>query len=129
MTTNTSRTNERSAKFVLESRVLALDIDREGKIVRRPIRKLRSGESRLENTLLSALYPTIKVATVNIPKQLEMHEEVRVHETLADFKYQGVDYLLVGASGSAKEGKFYFVDRESAKIIAQRFHNWPEAAM
>jgi hypothetical protein len=129
MTTNTSRTNESSPKFVLESRVLALDIDREGRIVRRPIRKLRTGESRLENTLLSALYPTIKVATVNVPKQLDMHEEIRVHETLADFKYHGVDYLLVGASGSAKEGKFYFVDRKSAKMIAQRFHNWPEAAM
>jgi hypothetical protein len=129
MTTNTSHTNEHATKFVLENRVLALDIDREGKIIRRPIRKLRTGESRLENTVLSVLYPTIRVATVNIPKQMEMHEEVRVHETLADFCYQGVQYVLVGASGSAKEGKFYFAERESARRIAQRFHNWPEAAM
>jgi hypothetical protein len=129
MTTYTSRTDERSKTFVLENRVLALDIDREGKIIRRPIRKLRTGESRLENTLLSALYPGIKVATVNIPRQMEMHEEVRVHETLADFVYQAVQYVLVGASGSAKDGKFYFVDRESARELARRFHNWPEAAM
>src|SRR6266851_8223147 len=99
MTTNTSPTKH-STKFALENRVLQLDIDREGRIIRRPIRKLRTAESRLENTLLSALYSTIKVATVNIPKQMEMHEEVRVHETLADFKYQGFEYVLVGASGS-----------------------------
>lgn len=129
MTTYTSRTAEQSKKFVLANRVLALEIDREGKIIRRPIRKLRTGESRLENTLLSALCPNIRVATVNVPRQMEMHEEVRVHETLADFKYQGVQYVLVGASGSAKDGKFYFVDRNSAKDLARRFHNWPEAAM
>ncbi|HET6843485.1 MAG TPA: hypothetical protein VFK06_17665 [Candidatus Angelobacter sp.] len=114
--------------FTLENRVLQLDVDRTGKITRRT-RELRNVEGRLENTLLSALYPSVRVATVNIPKQMETHEEVRVHETLADFEYQGLRYTLVGASGSAKEGKFYFVEKEFSRILAQRFQNWPEMAM
>jgi hypothetical protein len=122
----TTHTNTKT--FALENRVLQLDIDRDGKITRRT-RELRRGEGRLENTLLSALYPKIRVATVNIPKQMEMHEEVRVHETLADFEYQRVRYTLVGASGSAKEGKFYFVEKDFSRVISQRFQNWPEAAM
>jgi len=40
-----------------------------------------------------------------------------------------VEYKLVGASGSAKDGKFYFVDQPHAKPIAERFQHWPEAAI
>ena len=36
---------------------------------------------------------------------------------------------LVGASASAKNGKYYAVDAAHAKAIAQRFRFWPEAAM
>jgi len=35
----------------------------------------------------------------------------------------------VGASNSAKDGKFYFVDLAHSKQIAERFQHWPEAAM
>ena len=120
--------NTNTKKFALDNHVLQLDIDREGKITRRT-QSLVRGEGRLENTLLSALYPDIRVATVNVPKQMDMHEEVRVHETMANLQHKGIHYILVGASGSAKEGKFYFVDEKYSKIIARRFHNWPEAAM
>src|SRR4029077_19858507 len=43
--------------------------------------------------------------------------------------YKGVRYKLVGASGSAKKGKFYFVDEQHHAAIAERFHNWPQAAI
>jgi len=36
---------------------------------------------------------------------------------------------LVGASGSAKKGKFYFVDQEHSRAIAERFQHWPQAAI
>ena len=45
------------------------------------------------------------------------------------FNYGGVEYKLVGASGSAKDGKFYFVDHAHAGQIAERFQHWPEAAI
>ena len=41
----------------------------------------------------------------------------------------GIHYKLVGASGSAKKGKFYFVDQEHSRAIAERFQHWPQAAI
>ncbi len=117
-------TNTKKAKFALDELVLQLEIDREGRIIRRT-RSMVQGEGKLENTLLSALYPDIRVATVNIPKQMEMHEEVRVHETMANFRHKGVEYVLAGASGSAKEGKFYFVDRKFSPVLGRRFPPLP----
>ena len=35
----------------------------------------------------------------------------------------------MGASGSAKKGKFYFVDQEHSRAIAERFQHWPQAAI
>jgi len=48
---------------------------------------------------------------------------------MAKLIYGGVEYRLVGASNSAKDGKFYFVDLAHSKQIAERFQHWPEAAM
>src|SRR4029077_19377979 len=36
---------------------------------------------------------------------------------------------LVGASGSAKDGKFYAVDAQHEKLMAERFQKWPQAAI
>jgi len=40
-----------------------------------------------------------------------------------------VEYRLIGASGSAKNGKYYAVNKEFEKPIAERFQQWPEAAI
>jgi hypothetical protein len=52
-----------------------------------------------------------------------------VENRMAQLSFGGVEYKLVGASGSAKDGKFYFVDQPHAKPIAERFQHWPEAAI
>ena len=84
----------------------------------------------LKNTLLSVLYPGIKVASVNVPAEpLDDYEEAQVENALARLVWNGIHYKLVGASGSAKKGKFYFVDREHSKAIAERFQHWPQAAI
>jgi hypothetical protein len=44
-------------------------------------------------------------------------------------RYEGREYCLIGASGSAKDGKFYAVDAEHEKLIAERFQKWPQAAI
>jgi hypothetical protein len=44
-------------------------------------------------------------------------------------RYEGREYCLVGASGSAKDGKFYAVDARHEKLIAERFQKWPQAAI
>src|SRR5579864_2226499 len=102
-----------------------LEIDRNGRLAPR----LHDLEP-LENTLLSALYPGIKVASVNVPAEpLDDFEEAQVENALAKLVFRGVQYKLVGAGGSAKKGKFYFVDHEHSRVIAERFQHWPQAAI
>jgi hypothetical protein len=48
---------------------------------------------------------------------------------MATLQYEGVEYKLVGGSGAAKQGRYYFVEVRHAKAVAERFHYWPEAAI
>jgi hypothetical protein len=121
MTTNTTTNNYRIPADQLQN----LEIDRNGRVAPR----LHDLEP-LKNTLLSVLYPGIKVASVNVPAEpLDDYEEAQVENALARLVWNGVHYKLVGASGSAKKGKFYFVDREHSLAIAERFQHWPQAAI
>jgi hypothetical protein len=100
-------------------------IDRNGRVAPR----LHDLEP-LKNTLLSALYPGIKVASVIVPTELlDDYEEAQVENALARLVWNGIHYRLVGASGSANKGKFYFVDHEFSEAIAERFQHWPQAAI
>ena len=84
----------------------------------------------LENTLLGVLYPDIKIAVVNVPVEpLDDYQEAMVENALATIQWEGVRYKLMGASGSAKKGKFYFVDEQHIRKIAERFQHWPQAAI
>src|SRR5579864_8364342 len=121
MTKNTTTNNYRIPADQLQN----LEIDRNGRVAPR----LHDLEP-LKNTLLSVLYPGIKVASVNVPVEpLDDYEESQVENALARLVWNGVHYKLVGASGSAKKGKFYFVDREHSRAIAERFQHWPQAAI
>jgi hypothetical protein len=66
---------------------------------------------------------------VSVPAELTPYEQSVVENRMAQLSFGGVEYKLVGASGSAKDGKFYFVDQPHAKPIAERFQHWPEAAI
>src|SRR5262249_4887377 len=117
--------NKYSSKFSIEQ-VVTLDIDSQGEVTQR----LTNLESTLENTLLHALHPGIQVAVVNVPKEpLDAYEESVVENAMAHLTYKNVRYKLVGASGSSKEGKFYFVDEAHSRAIAERFQHWPQAAI
>ena len=117
--------NGKSNHFSLEQ-VVTLDIDSTGAVTQR----LTNLETTLENTLLHALYPGIRVAVVNVPGEpLDPYEESQVENAMAGLSFRNVNYQLVGASGSSKDGKFYFVDREHAPAIAERFQHWPQAAI
>jgi hypothetical protein len=122
MTKNVTTTNRYR---ITADRIQNLEIDRNGRIAPR----LHDLEP-IENTLLSVLYPGIKVASVNVPTEpLDDFEESQVENALARLIWNGVHYKLVGASGSAKKGKFYFVDQEHSRAIAERFQHWPQAAI
>src|SRR5246500_628921 len=122
MTTKNTKTNRYR---IPADQIQNLEIDRNGRIAPR----LHDLEP-LENTLLSVLYPGIKVASVNVPTEpLDDYEESQVENRLAKLVWNGVHYKLVGASGSAKKGKFYFVDQEHSRAIAERFQHWPQAAI
>lgn len=105
-----------------------LEIGRNGNIMPR-IRDL-DYDSTLKGSLLSVLYPGIKVASVLVPVEpLEELQESRVRNAMANFVYKGIRYKLVGAASSAKKGLFYFVDEQHHQKIADRFQNWPQAAI
>src|SRR5271166_3886523 len=121
MTKNTTTNNYRIRADQLQN----LEIDRNGRVTPR-LHDL----DPFQNTLLSVLYPGIKVASVNVPAgPLDDYEEVQVENALARLIWNGVHYKLVGASGSAKKGKFYFVDQEHSRDIAERFQHSPQAAI
>ena len=109
-------------KFILE-----LKIDASGEVTRKAIKLGR--KDTLEGKLLAQLYPGIQVARVSVPTELTPYEQSVVENRMAQLNFGGVEYKLVGASGSAKDGKFYFVDQPYAKPIAERFQHWPEAAI
>lgn len=113
--------------FTLD-RIQQLEIGRNGNIMPR-IRDL-DYDSTLQGSLLRVLYPAIRVASVLVPVEpLEEVEEARVCYAMAKLVYKGVTYKLVGAASSAKKGLFYFVDEDHHLAIAQRFQNWPQAAI
>lgn len=108
--------------------VLALEIDQEGTVAQKSMQLTRQGQ--LDNTLLDVLYPGIRVATVEIPgNELDDYGRAKVEQALAKFTVGGVEFRLIGASGSAKNGKYYAVSKEFEKPIAERFQQWPEAAI
>jgi hypothetical protein len=108
--------------------VLALEIDREGHLSRKSMRLSR--EQQLTNTLLQGFCPGIRVATVDVPTEpLDACEQAIVEQALTRVEFDGIRYSLVGASGSAKKGKFYAVESRYEKRLAERFRYSPQAAM
>jgi hypothetical protein len=77
--------------------VMALEIDEEGTVAQKSMQLTRQGQ--LANTLLDALYPGIRVATVEIPgAELDDYGRAKVEQALARFTVGGVEYRLIGAS-------------------------------
>ena len=107
--------------------ILELKIDASGEVTRKSTKLGR--KDTLEGKLLAQIYPGIQVARVSVPHELTPYEQSVVENRMAKLMFDGVDYKLVGASGSAKDGKFYFVDQAHAGKIAERFQHWPEAAI
>ena len=108
--------------------VVTLDINERGEMKKR-LPRLAKGE-QLDNTLLQGLYPGIRVARLNVPPgKLEDHQENEVQKSMRCFDFEGARYRLIGASASAKSGKFYAVDERYEPMIAERFRKWPEAAI
>ncbi|HEV3275587.1 MAG TPA: hypothetical protein VG860_02120 [Terriglobia bacterium] len=109
-------------------RVVTFDINEMGEMIRK-VPKL-DREEQLENTILQGLYPDIRVARLNIPSgRLEAFQEALVEHSMSNFEADGVRYRLVGASASAKSGKFYAVDERYERAIGARFQHWPQAAV
>ena len=116
---------------VMDSRtmpILALELDRDGHLSKKTMRLAR--EEQLTNTLLEGFCPGIRVATVDVPTEpLDACEQAIVEQALTRVEFDGIRYSLVGASGSAKKGKFYAVESDYEKRLAERFRFSPQAAM
>src|SRR6266700_7726855 len=108
--------------------IFALELDREGHLSKKTMKLAR--EEQLTNTLLQGFYPGIRVATIDVPTEpLDACEQAIVEQALTKVEFDGIRYSLVGASGSAKKGKFYAVETKYEKRLAERFRFSPQAAM
>ena len=108
--------------------LIALEMDKTGRFSRKTMEMDR--EATLENTLLHALYPEIRVLTVDVPQEpLDSFEQAIVEQALVRLEVDGVRYSLIGATGSAKNGKFYAVDAAHEKKVAERFRLSPQSAI
>jgi len=97
-------------------RVTFAEIDEEGKVTKRFPRI--DAEGQLKNTVRHKCYPDIRVAVVSVPTlQLDAYEEAKVRGALMRQRIDDVEYRLVGASGAAKDGKFYAQAKGSFKIM------------
>jgi hypothetical protein len=110
------------------NRIIMLDVAKDGSISERVAGV--GQENWLDTTLLGTLYPGIHLALVSVPTEiLEYAEGAAVSDRLMAIDHDGIRYRMVGASGSAKNGKFYFCDTQHAPVLADRFAKWPEAAI
>lgn len=101
-------------------KVINLMVTKEGKIERKMPNV--SPQAQLNNTLLEALCPGIRVASVTVtPEPLDQVERARVESALSRFNVEDTEYRLIGASGSAKNGKYYAVDARYERPLATRF--------
>lgn len=108
--------------------VLALEVDRNGSVTKKTMKL--DQDSQLTNSLLQRLYAGIRVATVDVPSEpLDPCEQAIVEQALTRIEVDGVRYSLVGASGSAKNGKFYAVEHSLEKKLGERFRFSPQAAI
>src|SRR5262252_2816765 len=108
--------------------VLALELDRNGRVTKKTMNLGR--EAQLTNSLLQGLYPGILVATVDVPAEpMDPCEQAIVEQALTRIEVDGIRYSLIGASGSAKNGKFYAVEHSFEEKLAERFRFSPQAAI
>src|SRR5215469_15010234 len=108
--------------------VLALEVNRNGSVTKKAMKL--DQDSQLTNSLLQRLYPGIRVATIDVPAEpLDSCEQAMVEQAVTRIEVDGVRYSLVGASGSAKNGKFYAVESSFEKKLGERFRFSPQAAI
>jgi len=124
MTTND---NEATKKM---NPIAMLDMDITGKLSEREPSAM--ADEWLDGTLLGSLYPDIKLALLTVPACVDDAEKSLVQDRMCSITWPiegGTKYKMIGASGSAKNGKFYFADEAHVARVKQRFLNWPEAAI
>jgi len=122
MIATTTQTTVDDWKLIVE-----LNIDENGQVTRKDNRPGR--KDTLEDKLIGRIYPGIRVARISVPPVLSAYEESVIEERMKSLVFDDIVYKLAGASGSAKDGKFYFVDQAHAQAIAKRFQFWPQAAI
>jgi hypothetical protein len=112
----------------MKNRILEMDLDENGVLSERT--PDAGSESFLDNSLLDRLYPGIKACRIKVCEgMLETFQQAKIAGTMMAFEYQGTAYSVVGASGSAKNGLFYCVEKQYEDAVRKRMDAWPEAAL
>jgi hypothetical protein len=75
------------------------------------------------------LFPGIKLAQVKVPDNMNEEEEAVVRTSMARITWNGVRYGLVGGTGGAKDGKFYYAEAQYIKALKDQYQDWCEAAI
>ena len=112
----------------MKNRILEMDLDENGVLSERT--PDAGSESFLDNSLLDRLYPGIKACRIKVCEgMLETFQQTKIAGTMMAFEYHGTAYSVVGASGSAKNGLFYCVEKQYEDAVRKRMDAWPEAAL
>jgi hypothetical protein len=113
--------------------ILMLRIDGKGKVHDQKREAKSRGEhisSPFSTRMLAGrLFPGIELALVQVPTRMTDEESFRIKNTMANLLFEGKRYRLVGATGGAKDGKFYFCEQKWESPLKNQYQGWAEAAI
>jgi hypothetical protein len=79
--------------------------------------------------LVGRLFPGVRLAQVKVPTRLSDDEKLCIQNTMDSLVWDGVPYAIIGGTGGAKDGKFYFAERAYSGAIGKQYQNWAQAAI
>lgn len=118
---------------VYDPGVIMLKLDRKGRVHDQKRDALLRGEylaSPYSTRMIAGrMYPEAQIALVEVPTRMTEEDRLTVANAMRNICYEGKRYKLIGATGGAKEGKFYFVEEKWEEAFATHYQHWPETAI
>jgi hypothetical protein len=79
--------------------------------------------------LIGHLFPGIRLAQIKVPTRLSDDEKLCIQNTMQSLVWEGVRYVMIGGTGGAKDGKFYFAEAAYAGALSRQYQDWGQAAI
>jgi len=118
---------------VVDSGIPVFEFNRDGKA-----KELKTEAAKKQQNLrtqfvsrmiLSRWFPGVEIAQFCVPTTLNQEEKITVENAMARFTWEGKEWSLFGASGSAKDGHFMATTREFLPKLQKVYQYWPECSI